>query len=317
MKKLMKKVIIWFSLSVCLLVFWIVGMILGNMLFPSSIMSEQAESDNTGLLIMFLITLLNSGVVLQLIGNSRLKSWKLFWTLFIVCFGLQFFMTQIETFWFNDSLQLPINFIWAILIGGALTSWAFCVMAILFTRNYKSPSPAQQHFVIDVNATLKRIAVLSIILWPLIYFTFGYFIAWQFTEVRVLYSDSSKMGGFMPIMIENLNSGLYLFQILRGLLWIGIALIIMQALEGSKIKKGLIVGSIFTILSSSQLLLANPFMSETVRMAHLIETGSENFLWGFLIVWFLGNFIGIRNRPDNHFEEESNKLKIRITNSSA
>jgi len=38
---------------------------------------------------------------------------------------------------------------------------------------------------------------------------------------------------------------------------------------------------------NSQLLLPNPFMPREVRMVHLVETASSNFLFGWLIVLVL------------------------------
>jgi hypothetical protein len=38
---------------------------------------------------------------------------------------------------------------------------------------------------------------------------------------------------------------------------------------------------------NSQLLLPNPYMPPTVRMVHLLETATSNFLFGWLIVLVL------------------------------
>jgi hypothetical protein len=38
---------------------------------------------------------------------------------------------------------------------------------------------------------------------------------------------------------------------------------------------------------NSQLLLPNPLMPAEVRMVHLVETASSNFLFGWLLVWLL------------------------------
>jgi hypothetical protein len=38
---------------------------------------------------------------------------------------------------------------------------------------------------------------------------------------------------------------------------------------------------------NTQLLLPNPLMPYEVRMTHLLETASSNFIFGFVLVWFL------------------------------
>jgi hypothetical protein len=40
----------------------------------------------------------------------------------------------------------------------------------------------------------------------------------------------------------------------------------------------------FGVVFSSQLLIPNEFMPTDVRMAHLLETSTSNFLFGFLLV---------------------------------
>jgi len=88
-----------------------------------------------------------------------------------------------------------------------------------------------------------------------IYFLAGYFIAWQFADVRLFYSGTAEMDSFLSMMKVNVTSGLYFFQILRGVLWILIALPAIAVIRGSLIRKGLIIGLLFAVLSSSQLLI--------------------------------------------------------------
>ena len=63
---------------------------------------------------------------------------------------------------------------------------------------------------------------------------------------------------------------------------------------------------LFAFLGSSQLLLPNPYMPEMVRVAHLIETASESFIWGFIIAWYTCGFIKTRNEIQTGF----NKLNL-------
>jgi hypothetical protein len=49
----------------------------------------------------------------------------------------------------------------------------------------------------------------------------------------------------------------------------------------------LILGLLFTVLGSAQLLIPNPYMPEPVRMAHLLETAVSDFIWGVIIAMIL------------------------------
>lgn len=288
----MKKVLIWLGLSILMTIFWIVGLIIGNAIFPSSITEMSADSDSSGGLILLLICALNTMVVLYFIYNSQCKGWKLVGTIFLITFGLQYFMSQIETLWFNDSINFPIKGILAVVSGGFIANLLFSVTATWLTGNFSS---IKESFggkaKVNLVPMVKYFLLLSIVIWPVIYFLAGYFIAWQFAEVRLSYSGTVEMDSFLSMMKVNIASGLYFFQILRGVLWILIALPALAVIKGSLMHKGVIIGLLFAVLSGSQLLLPNPFMSDMVRMGHLIETTPSNFLWGFIIAWCFGKLI--------------------------
>lgn len=80
---------------------------------------------------------------------------------------------------------------------------------------------------------------------------------------------------------------LILFQMVRGLIWAFFGYLIVRIVGVRKYQTPLAVGLAFAVLMNSQLLLPNPFMPEAVRMAHLLETASSNFLFGIFVGWLL------------------------------
>jgi len=284
--KILKKIGIWLGLSILMMILWVVGLVLGNMLFPSSLMEMETDSGGASGFLFFLVSALNAGIILILIYKARYTGWKLAGLVFLVSFGIQYFMSQIETVWFNDSLGLPGKGIAAIVFGGAFTLIAFSVIAVWITGKFKT-QPNNSDNSDRFRFSIKNIVVLSVVIWPLIYFAFGYFVAWQFKDVRLLYSGTTEMDSLLEIMKGNFESGLYLFQIFRGFLWVFIGILVLRMARGSRIPKGILLGLLFTILGSSGLLLPNPFMPEMVRLAHLLETSTSSFIWGFIIAWTL------------------------------
>ncbi len=289
MNTTIKQLLRWTSLTILLVIFWITGLMTGAAIFPNDLMSEAADSSGgNSMLLMFVIAALNAAVTLYFIHSARIRGLKLAATIFLFTFGIQWFMSQIETLWFNDSVRLPICGIYAIVTGGAITSLFFAFAATWITGNFRRPgSPAPPPPEMNGLSIARVTALLAVVIWPLVYFLAGYLIAWQFEAVRLFYSGKAEMDSFASLMKDNLYSGLYFFQIFRGVLWVLIALPVLKTTNGSWLRKGIILGLLISVLGSSGLLLPNPVMTEEVRMAHLLETSTSGFLWGIILSWFL------------------------------
>lgn len=304
MKSNVKRVLIWLGLSILMMFLFIIGILIGTAIFPSSLTEASADNSN-GEILLLLSCVLNTAAILYFIYNSIIKGWKLVGILFLITFGIQYFMSQIETVWFNDSLNLPINGILAIVTGGAIMSLFFALAAAWLTGNFKDKKEyGGGTLKVELVPMLKWVTLLAVIIWPLVYFMAGYLIAWQFAEVRLFYSGTTEMASFFSIMKENVISGLYFFQIFRGVLWVLIAYLVLVSTKGTLLRKGLILGLLLSFLGSSQLLLPNPIMPYMVRMGHLVETATSSFLWGLILAWIFGKF------TTNEQGESKGKVKM-------
>ena len=105
--------------------------------------------------LFFLVSALNAGIILTLIYKARYTGWKLAGLVFLVSFGIQYFMSQIETVWFNDSLGLPGNGIAAIVLGGAFTLVAFSRLPYGSQANLNT-EPTKAMIVIVLDLVSKR-----------------------------------------------------------------------------------------------------------------------------------------------------------------
>jgi hypothetical protein len=76
------------------------------------------------------------------------------------------------------------------------------------------------------------------------------------------------------------------FQVLRALCWTALALLVTRMLKRDRLETALVIGLLFAVMTAP-LLLPNPYMPEAVRMAHLIETASSNFIFGTFVAWLL------------------------------
>jgi hypothetical protein len=121
----------------------------------------------------------------------------------------------------------------------------------------------------------------------ILYYTFGYFIAWKNPAVRSYYGGSDT-GSFFAQMVLILSTGPWTIalQAFRVILWIAFTLPVIRMLRGQSWEVALAIALLFSAWSS-MLLLPNPYMPAAVRMTHILETVPENLIFGWLVGWLL------------------------------
>jgi hypothetical protein len=105
----------------------------------------------------------------------------------------------------------------------------------------------------------------------------------------------------MRSLIET-SPWLFGVQAIRALLWVVIALPVINMLKGSRLETAILIALLFSVVMNTQLLLPNPYMPGAVRMAHLVETASSNFIFGFLVGWLLSRNPNVENRAVEQLE---------------
>jgi len=106
--------------------------------------------------------------------------------------------------------------------------------------------------------------------------------------VRAFYGGRDPAGFLAHITsLVRTEPLLFLLQAVRALMWTAIALPVIKMTKGEWWEAGLAVALLFTVMTS-QLLLPNPLMPTEVRMVHLLETATSNFLFGWLVVLVMG-----------------------------
>jgi hypothetical protein len=248
---------------------------------------ENTDTNAAGALLV--VSFLNSLVLTHLTQRARLAGWKLAGAIFLILFGVLTVLPQIETAFFVTTL--PPGMLPRIFLAGGLTAAIIAVAAVLIFgkwRGLMNVSNARLREVSRKRLILKLCAIA--VIYVALYFTFGYYIAWQSSAVRNYYGGSDP-GSFILQMRTVLSDTpeLVLLQIFRALLWTGLALLVIQIVRGPWWEVALMVALLFSVVMNTQLLIPNPFMPAEVRFAHLIETASSNFLFGWLVVWILSS----------------------------
>lgn len=192
-------------------------------------------------------------------------------------------MTQIETWYFREAMaNLDYHELINLFIRPLLTACLFVPIAVGVIGKWKSLKPEKKD--IHTPWPWKSISLLALG-YVLIYFVFGYFVAWQFEAIRVFYTGSAVKVDFFESLMNTATTdpGLYMFQILRGALYALLGTFLSHHLGGSKAEKLIFTTLLYALLPSILLIIDNPFMPAEVRLAHFIELTSSNGLFGLLI----------------------------------
>jgi len=241
------------------------------------------------------VVALDTAVMAWLIRRSRLRGWALATTMIVVLFGVQTFMPQVESWVFQAysgmALHLPAEMIPRILMAGLLHACLWVPLAVRILGRWRTesaadaaagPRPATSAPLWSAKLPLAAAAYV------VVYFVFGYYVAWRSPAVRAYYQGAD--GPFWMQMRSVLRDTPWLpaFQLLRGAAWTALGVMVLRSTNGSLTERALAVGILFAVVMSAGLLMPNPYMPYDVRMAHLLETGSSDFLFGLFVAWLFG-----------------------------
>jgi len=248
--------------------------------------SQASEQGGASALPLLAVCFLETAVLTYLILRSSWSGWRLIATVFFVFYGVATFMGQIESAVFLT--HLPPGMLPRLFLMGALIAAPFSVLAVLILGKRKAEAVdtrPDSRLVMPASEWAWKLAVIALA-YLILYFTFGYFVAWRQPAVQEYYggTDSGSFVAQMRTVLRN-TPWLVPFQIVRAMFWVALALPVIRMLKGQRTETALAVGLLFAVVMNAQLLLPNPYMPEPVRMAHLVETASSNFIFGVFIGW--------------------------------
>ena len=212
-------------------------------------------------------------------------------TLSFAYYGAVTFLTQIEAWYFMSNVTFEQKLLPRLFIMGLPVAFIFIPLAVLIlgkgkTKENRKPASYTMLPTGQLIWKLGGIAILYIVL----YWAAGYFIAWQNPDLRAFYGSPGAILPFWEHAANTFRSDtlLFPFQAFRAMLW---TLCAIPIIRGSKVNAwwtAILVGLFFTIPQISGLILENPLMPQaSVRLSHMIEGISSNFVFGMAIVWLL------------------------------
>jgi hypothetical protein len=284
-----KSILRFVLLVILFALFFIAGSlaVLGAM--PESATSEPGLVPATaGLLIMAFV---NVSLVTALILTSRWRGWKLAGSLALAYYGVVTLLTQIETWYFLSSITVGRQLLPRLFVMGLPTAFLFVPAAVWVLGRGRglSEAPPNPALVMPIRQWIWKLAAI-VIAYIVLYWTAGYFIAWQNPELRAFYGQPGDAVPFFTHTASTLRHDPMLFalQALRALLWVLCALPVVRGSRVNPWWTALLTGLLFSAPQNVGHILANPLMPlASVRLSHMIETASSTFVFGALVVWLL------------------------------
>jgi hypothetical protein len=234
-----------------------------------------------------LVAALHTAVMGWLVLRARLTGWTLALTMIAVFYGVHSFQPQVESWIFQAysgyAAHLPAAMIPRILMAGLLHALLWIPVAVLILGRWQGiPDPRPRPPLVAALWSWKLL--LAAVAYVLVYFLFGYYVAWRSPAVTAYYggTDPGSLWLQMRSVLRD-TPWLPLAQVLRGALWTLLGVVVLRSMRGSVTEKALAVGSLFAVVMGAGLLLPNPYMPYEVRMVHLAETASSNFLFGVFV----------------------------------
>ncbi len=283
----------WTFQLILLFVLFIVFFVIGSMavagVIPDNAISEPGlVPATTGLLIITLADLL---IITALILASRWSGWKLAVSLALAYYGATTFMLQIETWYFLSSVTVGAQLLPRLFLMGIPTAFLFIPLAVWILGKGRATAETSPNLALVMPAKqwIWKLAVIAVA-YLILYWGAGYFIAWQNPELRIFYGQPGDALPFFTHTANTLRNDpmLFPFQILRALLWVCCTLPVIRSSKVNPWWTALLVGLFLSVPTALPLIIENPLMPiASVRMSHLIEGTSSNFIFGTIVVWLL------------------------------
>ena len=295
----MKSILNFILKTLLLLAAMLTVTIIMSMIRPLSAEGNSLQDERTIMLLLLAVTTVYAFVIGLVIKNARGSRLQLILGLIVAFYGVQTVIGQIEAIFFLTPLgekwgagsvpvmEMPLDFIVSqFIVWGAVTLVGVPLAVLLFDRRKKeNRTPIHWIPVMNSREWLLRLG-LVIVAHELLYFGFGYFVAWKHPATQAFYQGEDP-GSFIAQLanVARETPGLYALQAFRSLLWLVIAFPVISMLRHKNWPGALLTGLFVSLPMNIPHIIPNPYMPEDVRAVHFTETVISTFIFGVLLFW--------------------------------
>jgi hypothetical protein len=245
---------------------------------PDSVLALSPSDSPTAAAAWAAIAFLYAVVLAYPIVRSRWVGWRLVSAVFIVFYTITTVLSMIEVAAFMQHVVSTVTIL-RILVVHAIEGAAIAPLAVWAFGRWDgdgTEAVANPRLAMPPGRWAWKLAVIAVT-YVFLYILFGALVAWSNPVVRDFYA-----GAAMPSA-----GAIVTLQLFRALVWVAAAVLVICMMRGPWWESALAVALLFSVLMNAGLLAPNPCMPGPVRMTHLVETASSNFLFGWFTVWLL------------------------------
>jgi hypothetical protein len=262
----------FFKLLLCVVVYTIVFLIV-NILMPFSPEFKELGATGTanpkGLLFITVNSTWICFTIYFFIRHTNFAGRKLFINILFMMFFTLIFMTQIETLLFIGAFPVLTRLdVFFIMLAGLIPLLATIPLLMKFFQNREYLAEKVQ---LNVKSIMMKLGIIGVI-YLCVYMFFGYFVAWQFEELRYFYSGSREKLSFFGQLLNNAKTNplIYPFQVLRGIMFGVFVLPLKYMITKNKIVLIISVTLVY-LCTAIMLIIPNVLFPDMVRIGHFIE----------------------------------------------
>jgi hypothetical protein len=287
------KAIGWLLRFIVLFVLYLVLFTLGGGLVAPYLPAAPAEPGPfpqlVGLLIVCVVNVL---VIMSTIHSSRWHGWKLILGMSVAFYLIMTLVTQLETWYFLLGITVGPALMSRLFLQGIPTAFIFIPMAVLIMGRLRPLQDNNAVMAIEPMSLKEWLWKLGVIYiaYLVLYYTAGYFIAWQNPELRAFYGSPGDARPFLQQMTHIFTADPWLtpYQLLRTLVWVAGAYLIIRGSRLPMWQTAFVVGLALSLPQNIGHILPNPLIPlNSVRLSHLVETASSTFVFGLIVTWLL------------------------------
>jgi len=275
-------------LTMVMFVLWTIGT---SIFSADSALAQQMSPEDAAAagMMLIVVSLIDTLILTYFILRSRLRGLRLMVTVSLVLYGVKTFLSIIEAWWFMTDVnagEMPGLFLMTVPMAVL-----FPVIAVWMLGKAKKGEEVDEtpntRLVMPTGQLVWKVAFLSVIVYPALFWTFGYYVAFSNPEL-VAYYGSTHPGSFLAQMgnVWADDPFVFLFEIFRGLLWVALAVPVIRTTKGRVWETGVILGLLFALVQNDVHLIPG-VMPPSVRLSHFIETASSNFIFALIATWLL------------------------------